>query len=251
MKSPNFALRLCAFGLCILTLGAATSATAQLVVFDGSHYPGGVAMYDNLKSQLTTWGYTVERRTTPLMDNTDADVIVILPEDSFTFYGEAYTSAEAAWLKNFVDGGGGLIVSICVNNGYLSCLAEPMDLFGIAENDEDSPWYPVVYDPTAAHPLFNNVSQMGDNVGQGTCLTVTHTCSVIAGDGTHDMIAVYEPAGPDAGAAIWTAHQNLFENFGYDDYDNLVFLQNAFAWLTDSLVPNAPETWSGVKALYR
>ncbi len=75
-------------------------------------------MYDDLKAHLEVWGYTVESRTTPWMDNGDADVIVILPEDGYTFGGIEYTSQEAAWLMDFVDSGRGLFGGLCPNADY-------------------------------------------------------------------------------------------------------------------------------------
>ena len=230
----------------LLLLLPATTA-AQLVVFDNSHTLYANPMYDDFKDQLTAWGYTVESRVTPTMDNGDADVIVILTEDGYENGGTTFTSQEAAWLKDFVDSGKGLLASVCLSSTYLVHIADLMSLFGIAE--EGTMIETVYYDQFAAHPLFNGVTELGDDVSRSACLTVSAPSVAVAGDGTYNMTAAYE-SGTGYGAAIWTTHYYMMDNGGLPDFDNLVFLENAFTWLTRSYVANEYKSWSEIKALY-
>jgi len=229
--------------LCLLVIGQ--GAVAQLVVFDNSHNTPWLHMYDNFKAQLTAWGYTVEVRTTPLTDNGDADVLIILPEDAYTSSGEAYTEPEATWIMDFVDSGKGLLASICINNNYWAMIVEMMDDFGIAEGP--GPGNPVLYDQFVSHPLFDGVTALGDDVSPTAGLVVSAPCVAVAGDGVVDLIAVYENG---TGSAIWTTHYYMMHNMGLDDHDNLVFLENAFAWLTRGYVANEDSSWGDVKRLF-
>ena len=82
-----------------------------------------------------------------------------------------------------------------------------------------------------------------------SCLAVSAPSVPVAGDGVHYMIAVYQnEAGP--GAAIWTTHYYMMHYDGLGDYDNLIFLENAFAWLSRGGVADETTTWGGVKKLF-
>ncbi len=240
-------MRLSILVLCLMFMFPAM-ITAQLVVFDNSHCSYDNPMYNDFKDQLTAWGYTVESRTTPTMDNGDADVIMILTEAGYDNDGTTFTSQEAAWLKDFVDSGKGLLASVCLSSAYWVHIEDLMNLFGIAEGGTTID--PVYYDQFAAHPLFAGVTELGDDVSWTACLTVTAPSAAVAGDGEYDMIAIYETGSGDGGA-IWTTHYHMMDGGGLDDFDNLVFLENAFEWLTSSFVANEDKSWSEIKTLYR
>ncbi len=230
-------------------LVVAGSACGQLVVFDNSHGPGD-ELYDSFKSHLEVWGYTVEARTGPVVDNGDADVIVILPLDAYTGDGDPYTAQEAAWLKDFVDGGGGLFVGQAPNYEFQARLAELMDEFGIALGVAIS--NPAFYFEFAALPLFDGVWMMGSEFSYCFSLDIGAPSSPVASDEHHDYIAAYTPPGRQDGAAVWVSHYRMTAAPELYEYDNLRFLANAFAWLTDGVhVSNEDATWGEVKELYR
>jgi len=182
--------------LCLLLFCMPSGALAQLVVFDNFHYTPGNAMYDDFKAQLTAWGYTVEARTPPLMDNGDADVIVLLTEDAYTSWSTPYTPQEAAWIMDFVNSGKGLLASTCLNDNYWANILELMNVFGIAEAGIII--NPVHYNQFTALPLFDGVTELGDDVSQTACMIVTAPSVPVAGDGDHDMIAVSTRTAPGA-----------------------------------------------------
>ncbi|MBU0741352.1 hypothetical protein KKG45_07420 [bacterium] len=233
--------------LCLSILGQA--AAAQLVVFDNSHAPGH-EMYDDFIADLTSRGYTVEKRSTPLMDNGDADVIVLMPEDAYAADGNAYTSQEAVWLMEFVDSGKGLFAGLCPNIDYWSNLLEVMDEFGIA-----SGYYicnPAYYIYFTSHPLFAGVQEMGNEFSYCLSLTASFPSTAIASDGLHDYVACYENEARGDGAAVWVSQYRMMSDDGLDDYDNLAFLRNAFAWLSHGGdVADEASSWGEVKRLYR
>jgi len=43
----------------------------------------------------------------------------------------------------------------------------------------------------------------------------------------------------------------MMDSEGLGDFDNLVFLENAFAWLSQGGVPNEESSWGEVKRLFR
>ncbi len=233
--------------LCLLLALAPAGAAAQLVVFDNSHDTPWGPMYDDFKAQLVAWGYTVEARTTPLEDNGDADVLVILPGDAYTNEGQIYSEQEAAWIMDYVDGGGGLLAAVCLNGTYLMRIQEIMDDFGISSTGFMAS--PVHYDQFEAHPLFAGVTALGDDVSQTCALAAVAPSVAVGGDGANDMIAVYENDG-GPGAAVWTSHYYMMDTEGLGDHDNLVFLENAFSWLAHGGVGDEDFTWGEVKALY-
>ena len=224
------------------------AAFAQLVVFDNSH-TSGHAMYDDFIADLTSRGYTVEKRTTPLTDNGDADVIVLMPEDAYTSDGSAYTVQEAAWLMEFVDSGKGLFAGLCPNIEYWSNFSEVMDVFGIAVGDYIC--NPAYYIYFTGHPLFAGVEEMGDEFAYCLSLIVSPPSEAIASDGLHDYIACYENEARGDGAAVWVSQYKMMSDGGLDYYDNLVFLRNAFAWLSQGGdVTNENSSWGDVKKLF-
>ncbi len=234
-------------GLCVLVV--AQGAAGQLVVFDNSHAPGH-EMYDAFISHLELWGYTVEKRTTPLTDNEDADVIVILPEDAYTFGGVDYTSQEVAWLRAFVDSGHGLFAGMCPNQDYWQHITGLLDEFGIALGDYIS--NPAYYPYHAVHPLFEGVVELGDTMSYCLSLNVSPPCVPVAHDGLYDYVAVYEADARHDGAAVWVSQYKMAAPDGLYDYDNLRFLANAFAWLSNSVhVANEDASWGEVKRLFR
>ncbi len=238
-------MRIVVIVLCLALLAPAASQ-AQLVVWDRSHAPTPWDIYGNVRTQLEAWGYTVEIRTTPLMDNGDADVIVLLTEDAYTSSSTDFTAQEAAWLKAFVDGGKGLLASVCMNSNYTTHIAEVMAVFGIA--DGSATFNPMHYDLFEAHPIFDGVTELGDDFGQNGALTAAPPSTAVAWNGAHEIMALYESGD---GTALWTSHYYLFSDEGLGDYDNLVFLENAFAWLARGFVPNETGSWGQVKMLYR
>ena len=225
-------------------------AWGQLVVFDNSHAPGH-EMYDDLKAHLEVWGYTVESRTTPLMDNGDADVIVILPEDGYSIGGSDFTSAEAAWLMAFVDSGKGLFAGMCLSEDYWTHITELLDTFGIALGDYLS--VPAHYTFFSAYPLFSGVGEMGDTISHCVSLDISPPSVAVAHDGIHDYIATYEPGSRQDGAAIWVSHYKMTTLSGMYDHDNLRFLSNAFAWLSHNSehVTNENSSWGEIKMIYQ
>ncbi|MBU0741353.1 hypothetical protein KKG45_07415 [bacterium] len=240
-------MRFLLYVLCLLFVCQSSNVMAQLVVFDNSHYTPGNPMYDDFRAQLTAWGYTVERRTTPLTDNGDADVILLLTEDGYTSWCTPYTSQEASWIKDFVDSGKGYMASVCPNDNYWANILEVMNVFGIA--DSDAHLDPIYYNQFVSHPLFDGVTELGDDVSNATSMVVSSPSIPVAGDGLHDCIAIYEnDAG--AGAAIWTSHYYMMDSGGLDDFDNRVFLENAFAWLSRGGVANKNSSWGDVKKLF-
>ena len=233
--------------LLFVLLCATGTAQAQLVIFDNSHgtpYP----YFDEFRVRLSAWGYTVEQRTTPLMDNGDAAVIVILPEDGYTSTSSACTAQEAAWLMDFVNTGGGLLAAVCPNDAYWVNIIELLDVFGIA--DANTYTEPAYYDQFAAHSLFDGVTELGDDVIYCTSLTASAPSAAVASDGTYDYIAVYEPTLRADGGAIWMTEYFMLYPDGLDDFDNLVFLQNAFTWLSSGSTATAETSWGALKALY-
>lgn len=233
-------------GLCLVAV--AQGAGAQLVVFDNSHAPGH-AMYDTFIAHLETWGYTVEKRTTPLTDNDDADVIVILPEDAYTMGGTDYTPEEVAWLRAFVDSGRGLFAGMCPSMDYWQHITGLLDEFGIALGDYIC--NPAYYTYHISHPIFEGVAEMGDTMSYCLSLNVSAPSFAAAYDGLHDYVALYEADPGQPGAALWVSHYRMAAPDGLYDYDNLRFLANAFAWLSDSVhVANESATWGDVKRLY-
>ncbi len=238
----------CLVGLFIVA-GCVGTASGQLVVFDNSHAPGH-EMYDDLKAHLAVWGYTVETRTTPLMDNGDADVIVILPLDAYTIGGTDYTAQETAWLMDFVDSGKGLFGGLCPSQDYWQHITELLDTFGIALGTYVCT--PAYYQLFSAYPLFSGVGEMGDTSSHCLSLDVSSPSIAVAQDGLHDYIGIYESGTPHYGAAVWVSQYRMTTLEGLYDYDNLRFLSNAFAWLTDSVVvANEDSSWGDVKQLYR
>ena len=230
--------------LCLLLVVPAVSS-AQLVVWDRAHAPTPWNIYSDVRAQLESWGYTVEIRTTPLMDNDDADVIVILTEDAYTSGSTDFTAQEAAWLKAFVDGGGGLLASNCLNPNYWQHIGELLDVFGIAVGD--TTFATMLYDDFEVHEIFAGVTELGDDFGQNGSLSAEPPSTAVAWNHGHEMMALYENGD---GAALWTAHYYLFSDEGLGDYDNLVFLENLFARLTRSYVSDERSTWGDVKRLY-
>lgn len=231
--------------LCLLIV-APTAARAQLVVWDRSHAPQPWNIYSDVRTQLENWGYTVEIRSTPLMDNSDADIIVILPEDAYTSASTDYTAQEAAWLKTFVDGGKGLLAANCLNSSYWEHIEEVMTVFGITT--DYTTFNPMYYSVFEVHPIFDGVSELGDDFGQNGALTASPPSTPVAWNGVDAVMALYESGD---GAALWTSHYYLLSDEGLEDYDNLVFLENAFDWLSRSYVANENRTWGAVKQLYR
>lgn len=230
--------------LCLLLVVPAVSS-AQLVVWDRSHAPAPWNIYSDVRAQLETWGYTVEIRTTPLMDNDDADVIVILTEDAYTSSSTDYTVQEAAWLKDFVDGGRGLLASVCLNDNYTQHIESLLDVFGIA--DGDTSFSDMYYDEFEMHEIFAGVTELGDDFVHNGALSAGPPSTPVAWNHGHEMMALYENGD---GAALWTAHYYLFSDEGLGDYDNLVFLGNLFTRLTRSYVSDELFTWGEVKRLY-
>jgi hypothetical protein len=242
-------MRVCCLVVLLVAVVCCGSALGQLVVFDNSHAQGH-EMYDELKAHLEVWGYTVESRTTPLMDNGDADVIVILPEDAYSVGGTDFTVSEAAWLMAFVDSGKGLFAGMCLDSALYSHIAGVLDTFGIALGDYLS--VPAYYNLFNAYPLFSGVGEMGDTISHCVSLDISSPSVAVAQDGIHDYIATYEPGSRQDGAAIWVSHYKMTTTTGMYDYDNLRFLSNAFAWLSHSEhVTNEDSSWGGVKKLYR
>lgn len=238
-------MKIVVLALCLLLVVPAVTE-AQLVVFDRSHNTQVWDIYGDFRDQLVAWGYTVEIRTTALMDNTDADVIVILPEDAFSLSSTDYTSAEAGWLKDFVDGGKGLLAAHCLNSGYWAHIEEMMDVFGISEGD--TTFVPVVYDSFEVHPIFDGVSELSDDFGQCGAITVAAPSTEVAWNTGHPMMALYESG---EGCALWTSHYYLMSDQGLEDSDNLVFLANLFEYLTGGGVSNEDRAWGDVKRLFQ
>lgn len=222
-------------------------AQAKLIVFDNSH-ASPYDFYDEFRSRLKAWGHTVESRTTPLAENGDADVIVILPEDAYTGPSEDYSVEEADWLLDFVAQGGGLLAAICPNPQYWMHIRAVMNGFGI--DNANTTTVPAYYDHFAAHPIFEGIQALGDDVIYCTSLDVSPPSVAVADDGTYDYIAVYQPAVPAAGGAVWLSQYYMMSEGGLDDYDNLRFLQNALGWLSSGSTGAASSSWSQVKALY-
>jgi len=207
-------------------------------------------MYDDFIADLTSRGYTVEKRVTPLMDNGDADVIVLMPEDAYTSDGPAYTHQEAAWLMDFVDAGKGLFAGLCPNMDYWSNITEVMDVFGVAMGDYIC--NPAYYIYFTGSPLFEGVLEMGDFFTYCLSLFVSAPSTPVATDGLHDYIAVYENEARGDGAAVWVSQYKMMAGAGLAEYDNLTFLRNAFAWLAQGGdVADEDSSWGEVKRLYR
>ena len=231
----------------LVALACAGAAKAQLVVFDNSHSTNAT-WYSDFQARLATWGYTVEARTTSLMDSGDADVIVILPEDAFLSDTDPYTPEEAAWLMDYVNRGGGLLAAVCPNDSYWAQITEIMDVFGISEANTATD--PVHYDVFAPHPIFDGVTELGDDFIYCTSLTASGPSSAVGGDGSLDYIAVYQPLPAGTGGAVWVSEYYMMHSAGLDDYDNAIFLQNTMAWLSSGSTSTAESSWSAVKALY-
>jgi hypothetical protein len=223
-------------------------AGAQLVVFDNSHYNFGSPLYDDLRAQLITWGYAVEQRTTPLMENSDADVIVILPEDGYKSSGASFTQEEVDWLMAHVNDGHGLLAAVCPNDLYWANILELMNAFGIVEGDTYTE--PAYYDQFVDHYLFDGVTALGDDYIYCTSLIASAPCVPVASDDNYDYIAIYDnDAG--AGAAIWMSQYYMLSNEGIGDFDNLIFLEKAFNWLAQGGdVASDRSSWSQVKMLF-
>ncbi len=237
-------MRIAIVVLCLLLVAPSVSP-AQLVVWDRSHDPLPWDIYSNFRAQLEAWGYTVEVRTTPLMDNGDADVIVILPEDAYTGESTDYTAQEATWLKDFVDGGKGVMAAICLNYTYWQHIEELMATFGISNGS--SSFDIVHYDTFEIHPIFDGVTELGDDFGRNGALSAAPPSTAVAWNEGHEMMALYESG---TGTALWSSHYYLMSDEGLADYDNLVFLENAFAWLTRGYVSEEESTWSDVKRMF-
>mgnify|MGYP002641810700 CR=1 FL=1 len=206
-------------------------------------------MYDNFRTQLTNWGYTVTRNTGPVADISDADVIVILPEDGYTSGSLAYDSTEAAWFQSFVDNGGGLFISVCPNNTYWLRIAEIMTLFGITEG-EHSISSPNVLDDLHHELLFYNVTEIGSSFSYSTDLVVSSPSVSIAGNGTYDGMALYTGTSIP-GFALWFTPYMMLRNEDVAAYDNPAFLANAFELLSSGSVATESTSWGGLKALFR
>jgi hypothetical protein len=236
---------------CLATVLLPVASPAQLVVFDYSHNPAGSNIYDTFQAQLTSWGYTVVERQTPLMDNSDAAVIVILPMFSYLRNNEAYTVEEATWLKNFVDGGGGLFVAACTYSGDQACIIDLLAPFGITQTAEAIA--PPYYDQFNHFELFYGVSALGHLYGNAPAIEVAAPSTAVAGNGTFTVVATYQgphPAGGSGGALI-TGDNEMLGPLNLPGEDNLRFLENAFSWLTYGIVAEEPISLGGVKALFR
>jgi hypothetical protein len=233
-------------GLCVLAV--AQGAAGQLVVFDNSHGPGH-EMYDDFIADLTARGYTVEKRSTPLVNNLDADVIVLMPEDAYTSSSTPYTAQEAAWLMEFVDSGKGLFAGLCANIMYWTNITELMDVFGIELGDYIST--PAHYDQFIEHDLFVDVQEMGHVFDYCLSLGVSAPSVPVASDNYHDYISLYEGVARSDGGAIWVSQYKMMTAQGMAEYDNLTFLRNAFDWMSGGgNVGNESATWGDVKRLY-
>jgi hypothetical protein len=225
---------------------------SQNIVFEGSRRATGDAMYNSFRSQLESWGYTVSRNTGAIEDITGADVIVMLPADCASPSSDPYTVSEAAWLKNFVDQGGGFFGGVCPNDDYYNPYIEVMNVFGIAEH-EVGITSPNTYDDLHHEILFYNVTEIGSDFSYSTALNISSPSVAIGGNGTYDGMALYTGAAPSTsqGYAIWFTLYMMLETADLSMYDNAAFLQNAFELLSSGTVPTDRSTWDGVKALYR
>lgn len=207
---------------------AAVNAEAQNVAWDTTHgtYLSYTAAgnFSSLAGQLTTAGFTVTDVTGGI-DNANLSNVQVVVVSVTNSWNSAYTASEVTALKNFVRGGGGLLI-LCdeVNIAANANVAPVATAFGVTCGADASSNSTTVW---ANHPIAAGVSTVTH--GAAGALTAAAPASIVGRDaGGRNLVAV---ARSGCGNVVVVGDINWAINGPFSTANNALFAQNVFNWL--------------------
>ncbi len=229
---------------------AAMALEGKAILWDTSHgiYLGYSPSnyYSSLVADLESWGYMVDENSSGVL-NLDLTRYAAIVVNLGSNWYSAYSAAEAAAIRDFVEGGGGLIVmgdnSYCPNSN-INPVAQ---LFGTTTGGSS---YMYTLSNLAPHYIFNGVSSI--YFGAGGALTASSPSYAVAWDSSNRIGVNVARHGRGKVVALgdinlWaqyyttgdgkdvTRGENAVEG-GFITADNRPFAQNVFGWVTSPTV---------------
>jgi len=202
--------------------------------------------YSNLVADLTSWGYFVDENNSGVLnlDLSQYDAIVV---NLGSNWYSAYSAAEAAAIRDFVEGGGGLIVMGDNRNCPNANINPVAQLFGTTTG---GPNYLSSITDLDPHYIFNGITSL--YFAAGGDLTATAPSYTVGRDGSGRLAVNVARYG--RGKVVALGDINLWAQYytysddkdvtrgdskvdsGFIMADNQPFARNVFGWVTSPTV---------------
>ncbi|UCF42388.1 MAG: DUF5011 domain-containing protein [Planctomycetota bacterium] len=180
--------------------------------------------FSSLVSVLGSAGYSVST-TSAGVDHVDLSAYDVLVVCLGSAWDSSYTAFEVSAIETFVNNGGGLLIlgdnSNCPN-GNVNPVAQ---VFGVTCGASSQ--YTGYFSSWSSHPIFTDCSQV--YYGTGGEISAVPPGELVAWTSTgHGTVAVAS----GSGRVVVTGDINFCANRNLSKYDNQLFAENIFDWLS-------------------